>query len=227
MSPRPRKASDADVFAAAARVMGRVGPADLTLAAIAAEAGVTAGALVQRFGSKLALLRALSKGAAEYSSGIAAEMRAAHASPLAALVAYARCVAGLAPSPAALARNLAYLQLDLTDRYLYPPLLRQAQVTREAYRTFLADAMRHGELAAATDVDALARAVDTAVSGSLMTWAVYRDGPAADWIERDVRAALAPYLSSAATAVRPGVSAGLGSKPNRGLVRPRGREPGH
>jgi AcrR family transcriptional regulator len=34
------------------RVMLRVGPAELTLGAIAAEAGVTAGALVQRFGSK-------------------------------------------------------------------------------------------------------------------------------------------------------------------------------
>jgi AcrR family transcriptional regulator len=194
MSPRPRKASDADVFAAAIRVMGRVGPADLTLAAIAAEAGVTAGALVQRFGSKLALLRALSKGGAEHSSDIAGELRAAHDSPLAALVAYARCMAGLAASPAALARNLAYLQIDLTDRYLYPLLLRQAQATRDAYRAYLAEAAQVGEVVPGTDVEALARAVDTAVSGSLMTWAVYREGPAADWIERDVRAVLDPVL---------------------------------
>src|SRR4029453_14294582 len=54
MSPRRRKAEDADVFAAMGRVMRRVGPAELTLGAIAAEAGVTAGALVQRFGSKRA-----------------------------------------------------------------------------------------------------------------------------------------------------------------------------
>ena len=49
MSPRPRKASDAEVFAAASRVMSRLGPAQVTLADIAAEAGLTAGALVQRF----------------------------------------------------------------------------------------------------------------------------------------------------------------------------------
>ena len=203
MSPRPRKASDADVFAAAVQVMGRVGPADLTLAAIAAEAGVTAGALVQRFGSKLALLRALSKGGAEDSPHIAAELRAAHDSPIAALVAYARCMAGLAPSPAALARNLAYLQIDLTDRYLYPLLLRRAYATREAYRGYLAEAIETAEVAAGTEVDGLARAVDTAVSGSLMTWAVYREGPAADWIERDVRAVLAPYLPDQPRARRP------------------------
>src|SRR5258706_16391908 len=52
MSPRRRKAEDVDVFAALVRVMLRCGPADLTLRAIAAEAGVTAGALVPRFGSK-------------------------------------------------------------------------------------------------------------------------------------------------------------------------------
>ena len=182
--------------------MGRVGPADLTLAAIAAEAGVTAGALVQRFGSKLALLRTLSKGAADETGDIAAEIRAAHASPLAALVAYARCLAALAPSPAALARNLAYLQLDLTDRYLYPSLLRQAQTTRRAYRSYLDEAVEARELSRGTDVAALTRAVETVVSGSLMTWAVYREGPAADWIERDVRAVLAPHLPAPARARR-------------------------
>ena len=35
MSPRRRKAEDADVFAAMVRVMMRVGPAELTLGAIA------------------------------------------------------------------------------------------------------------------------------------------------------------------------------------------------
>ena len=215
MSPRPRKASDADVFAAAVRVMGRVGPADLTLAAIAAEAGVTAGALVQRFGSKLALLRALSKGGAEESRGIAAELRAAHTSPLAALFAYARCLAGLAPSPAALARNLAYLQIDLTDRYLYPLLLRQARATQAAYRTFLTEAIGAGELAPHADAGGLARAVETTVSGSLMTWAVYREGPAADWIERDVRAVLGPFLA--------GRTAGTARTPRNSRRRGRGR----
>src|SRR4026207_2519884 len=64
MSPRRRKAEDADVFAALVRVMRRRGPADLTLREIGAEAGVTAGALVQRFGSKRAMLLAHARHAA-------------------------------------------------------------------------------------------------------------------------------------------------------------------
>ena len=46
------------MFAALVRVMHRRSPAELTLREIAAEADVTAGALVQRFGSKRALLLA-------------------------------------------------------------------------------------------------------------------------------------------------------------------------
>ena len=58
MTPRRRKAEDADVFAAMSRLMQRVGPDELTLVAIAAEAGITAGALVQRFGSRRELMLA-------------------------------------------------------------------------------------------------------------------------------------------------------------------------
>src|SRR5687768_12664904 len=57
---RPRKVSDDEVFAAAMRAMSRVGPGELTLALIAEEAGVTAGALVQRFGSRRQLLVTMS-----------------------------------------------------------------------------------------------------------------------------------------------------------------------
>ena len=75
MSPRPRKVSDEAVFAAAYRAMNRLGPGELTLAEIANEAGVTAGALVQRFGSKRALLLALSAAHAASASQSQARRR--------------------------------------------------------------------------------------------------------------------------------------------------------
>ena len=90
MSPRRRKAEDDEVFAALVRVMLRCGPAELTLAAIAAEAGVTASALVQRFGSKRALLLAHARHAAASGDiGFGAPLRSArrHRS--------ARCAASL------------------------------------------------------------------------------------------------------------------------------------
>src|SRR5205085_3801342 len=85
MSPRRRKAEEADVFAALVRVMHRRGPAELTLREIAAEAGITAGALVQRFGSKRALLLAHARHAAATGDTGVVAAALPTSSPLAAL----------------------------------------------------------------------------------------------------------------------------------------------
>jgi AcrR family transcriptional regulator len=195
VSPRPRKVSDEEIFAATHRATQRLAPSELTLAEIAAEAGVTAGAVAQRFGSKRALLLALAKGAAESTGDFIAELRTKHKSPLAAVRAYAECMAQLAQSPAALARNLAYLQIDLADPEFRAQLSVQARLTRAGLRDVLAAAVSAGELKRGTDVDALARTVEAIVSGSLMTWAFYHEGPAERWIRDDVNAVLAPYLT--------------------------------
>ena len=77
--------------------MQRLGPGELTLAEIAAEAGVTAGALAQRFGSKRALLLALAESCHQISRRADLELRAEHRSPLAAVRAYAEsCGIGFA-----------------------------------------------------------------------------------------------------------------------------------
>src|SRR5438034_2198889 len=106
MSPRRRKVEDAEVFAAMVRVMLRVGPAELTLGAIAKEAGVTAGALVQRFGSKRELILAHWRQAAAAAGGAPPEPAPGTASPLQALRDTAAQFAGLAASPRAALRNL-------------------------------------------------------------------------------------------------------------------------
>jgi AcrR family transcriptional regulator len=198
MSPRPRKVSDEEVFAAAHRATNRLAPSELTLAEIAKEAGVTAGALAQRFGSKRLLLLALARGAADSTGDFIAELKAAHKSPLAAVVAYAECMAQLAQSPAALARNLAYLQIDLADPDFREQLAVQARATRAGLHDLLASAVSAGELKRGTDVVALARTVEAMVNGSMMTWAFYHDGPAERWIRHDVNAVLEPYRSKVA-----------------------------
>src|SRR5262252_9203720 len=124
MSPRRRKAEDDDVFAALVRVMLRRGPSELTLREIAAEAGITAGALVQRFGSKRALLLAHARRAAATGDIGVAPPAPRPASPLAALRLSTSVYAQLAASPRAALRNLAYLQSDLADPALRRHLLR-------------------------------------------------------------------------------------------------------
>src|SRR5688572_26868850 len=108
MSPRQRKASDEEIFAAAGRVMMRVSPSQLRLAEVAAEAGLTSGALVQRFGSKHGLLAALTAVAAEGTPAMFEQLRAAHRSPMAALRAYSTHLAWMGDAPPGLSHHLAY-----------------------------------------------------------------------------------------------------------------------
>lgn len=196
MSPRPRKVQDADVFAALARVMHRRGPGDLTLREIAAEAGVTAGALVQRFGSKRALLLAHARHVAGTADRTAPTPRPR--SPLQALRALPALYARAARSPQAALRNLAYLQNDLADPVLYRHLLKMSRTARRHYDRLVADAVAAAELRADTDVRALGRAIEVALRGSFLNWLVYRDGPAADWLRSDMEATLRPYLAGGA-----------------------------
>lgn len=194
MSPRPQKVTDDEVFMAAQRAMSRLGPGELTLAEIAKEAGVTAGLLVQRFGSKRDLLLALSERFSGGSAEMFAELRKGHRSPLAVLRAYSDCMAHLASSPAALARNFAYLQIDLTDPDFRKHLSAQARSTREELQRLIKESVQAGELAKTTNPKQLARTIEAVVAGSMMSWAYFQEGTAAKWMRHDLDAVLKPYL---------------------------------
>jgi AcrR family transcriptional regulator len=199
MSPQPRKVEDADVFAAMGRVMRRVGPAKLTLAAIAAEAGVTAGALVQRFGSKRELILAHWRQPATNGGDRQLRPAARGRSPLGELRAAAALFAKLAVSPRAALRNLAYMQSDWADRALRPHALRHARGERARYEQLVAEGVARGELRADTDASALARMIEVTLGGSFLAWTLYREGSAATRFREDLDTTLRPYLARRTT----------------------------
>jgi AcrR family transcriptional regulator len=200
VSPRPRKVTDDEVYGAAYRAMSRLGPNELTLAEIAKEAGVTAGALVQRFGSKHALQVALAEGLAASAGEMIRGLRQKHESPLDALNEYADCMAQMADSPQALARNLAYLTQDVSDPDLRQHLLTQSRATRAALRELLDEAVARRELRRDTDTKSLARMVESMIGGALFTWAAHQEGSAKRYVREHVHAVLASHLTPAASA---------------------------
>jgi AcrR family transcriptional regulator len=202
MNTRRQKASDDDIFAAVGRAMRERGPHELTLAHIAAQAGVSAGLLVQRFGGKRKLLLAVSDQFAHSAPEIFKALRAANPGPLAAVRAYATCMADLASTPDELARNFAYLQIDLTDEAFRANLLANARATRREMESLVRAAVRSGELRKGTNAARLARTIDAVVGGSLMSWACYREGTAVDWLRHDVEAVLGPHLPERRQAAR-------------------------
>jgi hypothetical protein len=97
-------------------------------------------------------------------------------------------MAGMAASPAALARSLAYLQIDMTDPDFRRLLVKQARATRAGLRRLVEAALEAGELDRSARPAQLARTIETVLSGSMITWGFYREGNAARWMRADLDA---------------------------------------
>jgi AcrR family transcriptional regulator len=193
MAPRPRTVSDEDLINATMRVMSRLGPVKLTLAEVAKEAGVTAATLVQRFGSKRAMMLKISSDAAGSADACFAMVRAAHPrSPLAAIYAAATAMTEHMGTPEELANSLAFLQIDISDPDFHVHTLEMSKKHVAGYRALLKDAIAAGELEP-HDTLRMARAINAIAGGSLIAWAIFREGTAERWVRRDVETLLAPY----------------------------------
>jgi len=192
--PRPRTVDDGTIFQAVSEVLGREGPAKLTLGRIAKAAGLAAPTLVQRFGSKLGLLRAMSKAFESGNADSVDRLRAEHSSPLARSREFVLCYVGMAASPDVLVNyTLAYLQLDIKDPVLRRHALASGRQQEAALEAMLAEAVAAGELSRRSRPRDLAQVLIRLASGSLLAWAVHRTGTARAWLARDVDYVLAPY----------------------------------
>jgi AcrR family transcriptional regulator len=202
MAPRPRQTSDAELLAAAARVMQRISPVDLTLADVAREAGVVPATLIQRFGTKRALLLAHCKAWTADVAGRFARARVKYSSPLETLVELVVESSDFAATPQAMANFLAYLQIDLTDPEFHAVLLRQSATMLGESKKLLDDAVAACELKSC-DTSKLARRVQEVNYGAMVGWAIYRRGSLAAWIRRSIEELLAPYRSAPSRSRKP------------------------
>jgi AcrR family transcriptional regulator len=210
MSPRPRQASDEDLLQAAFRAVARRGPARLTLAEVAAEAGVSAAAVAQRFGSKRALLLAMAGDVATGDRYIFPALRARHGSFVASLLGLADCMAPLfGGTPDGATNTLAFLQTDLGDPDFHRHALAASEGMRAGIRALVRDGIGAGELGPC-DAGRLASALHATLNGSLLAWAVHRKGGLAAWLRRDLGTVLERYRAGgdpAAPSSRPRGSA--------------------
>jgi len=194
LSPRPKATSDADLLAAAYRVVMRVGP-NLTLADVGKEAKVSAATLVQRFGSKRGLLLALFSTSPAGVADEFARIRQNSKSALAAIYATGDCMAAMARTPEMMANSLAFLQMDLTDPDFHRHAQAHSRGTQLSIKALLDEAVAQGDLAC-RDTTRLARAVQTMMSGSLLQWAIDRDGGVNERVRGDLETLLKPWTPS-------------------------------
>lgn len=192
---------------AAFRAIARLGPARVTLADVAKDAGVSPAALVQRFGSKRAILLATAADAAGGADYIFPGLRARYPSPADALLGLAECVTLMGTTPESIANNLAFFQIDLTDADFHRHALAASRGMRNGIRALVRDAIAAGELAPC-DASRLATALHAAMYGSLLNWAVHREGSLVGAVRRDLETILSPYRTG-----KPGSRKGRRAKP--------------
>jgi AcrR family transcriptional regulator len=167
---RPKSKSDEEVMAATMRAVSRHGVSALTLAHVAAEAGLAPSTLAERFGSKRALLLAAAKST---TRAVAESPLAPARSPRDAAVQYLISLAHHVGDRRAFAHQLAFLELDVAD-----PEFRAAAADHVA--AVLARLESFGLSARE------ARALYVAYNGALVLWALTGEGSLEDSLRADL-----------------------------------------
>jgi AcrR family transcriptional regulator len=191
--PRPRTTSDETILDAVSRVISRVGPGTMTLADVAEDAGHSPAGLVQRFGSKRGLLLALARQRAAEVHAEFAHRRESHPSPTDALMETLAGMTHHADTPEALSHHLAFALMDLHDPDFHRAAFDHARAMLDEIGAALYAMVAAGELTPC-DTAGVARTVQTAYNGALVTWAVYRQGTLAEWLRGEIEAVLEPWL---------------------------------
>lgn len=189
---RKKTTSDHEVLMGTIRAMGKHGPVTMTLADISDEVGLSPATLLQRFGSKQGLRRAIAEMNRDAIKILFEQAEAVSSSYLGAL---RRALAGLvAPveSPLMMANNIAFLGVDLADPDLREHSIRQSREIRAQIARLLRAAVAAGELPS-LDVGEVSKDIYTSFTGSLITWTMEGRGKLSSWSVRHVDRMLSRY----------------------------------
>ncbi|WP_343711875.1 helix-turn-helix domain-containing protein [Inquilinus sp.] len=170
--PRPRTIPDEALLDGALAVMRRAGPQGITFAAVAAETGLSAATLVQRFGGKAALMQAALLRAWDLLDARTAEADAAAPPGPAGAVALLVALSGDYDAAADYAEGLLVLREDMRD-----PALRARGA---AWGETLAAALGRRLADAAGPRPDLGRLMAAQWQGAVLWWGFERGRPLRD-----------------------------------------------
>lgn len=189
---RTRTVTDESLLDAAIELIMREGPARLTFAALGRQTRLAPATLVQRFGTKDALLVA----AAEHCLGDISRAfeiaRQGHTAPLEALIAALTSLTEQIDSVATFANGLAFLQMDLMHPRLHELTCQGETQMQDQIKECLDDAIAAKELLPCSTRD-LAVTIQTAYHGALVTWAIYQTATLGEWLTMRLEDILRPY----------------------------------
>lgn len=190
--PRAKSISDEAILADVLQLVQRIGPERFTLAAAGAEVGLSASTLVQRFGSRRALLLAADQWGVERWVGGLDEVPPGGP-------AIERLIAGLVhavdseTTAEEMANSVSLLQVALADSEFHESTRDGAVRLRGKIVERLREATANGELRPDADVDAVAELIEIVYHGAMISWAIHRDGPLVTSLRERFAQFLQPY----------------------------------
>lgn len=188
--PRPRTVDDEQILQAAARAIGEVGPAHMTLADVGKRIGLSPATLVQRFGSKRGLLLALAVHDADAMPGRIRAVAAAD-EPLPALAEVMAGFAATVSSVREFANHLSFLLMDLSDPEFQRISQRHAVAIQEAIEEVLVSAVDRGQARLRLSPGETARLIHAVYSGAMVTWGMNPEGQPREAVHSALSAVLA------------------------------------
>lgn len=186
---------------AAGAVIGRLGPG-FTLADVAGEAGIAAGTLVRRFGSKHGLLVAMSRASTEETRRELRGALAAAGDPVEAVT--ETLVRRYAPldDPATAPNHLAQLAFDLADERLRALLAEYHAAVREELEPVLRRAVAAGALPGAPAPRVAAGILTALADGTAVHWSTRPAGSLTERLRTDLGAVIEAWRRPPAGAAR-------------------------
>ncbi len=193
---RPRSFEDDAIFAATARVIARVGHDRLTLAAIAEAVGCSAPALVQRFGSKRALVRSYIEWSISHDQLRWDQVSSDDQSPIAAIKARVQLPRSERPDevsdPEGFPSTVYFHLVAWEDEALRPLVEERRQTAEGELRRMLELATEAGEISGCNEAD-LASTMFTAFQGAALQSLANPDNQIEKRLSNLVEALVAPY----------------------------------
>lgn len=181
----PKKTIDDDqVLEKALLVISEKGPETFTLADVGKAVGLAPATLMQRFGSKRALLIKAAKYVPAKLKGDLAKLKAK------ALPWDEELMILLSDVPEGLgnrqdiANSLGLLKLDMIDPELHPIARELMERLRTRIKELLEQAKLKGELVSNTAVDELAWELDALRHGLVIQWTLSGTGSLQDWLKK-------------------------------------------
>ncbi len=189
--PSKKIIDDAPVLEKALLVISEKGPETFTLADVGKVVGLAPATLMQRFGSKRALLIQAAKHVPAKLKEDLEKLKAKGLSWDTELME----LLGQTPEGFGtrrdIANNLGLLKLDMIDSELHPIARELMERLRNRIKELLERAKAGGLLSTRTDTGMLAWELDALRHGLVIQWTLSGDGPLQEWLEKGIRNYLA------------------------------------